>query len=105
MERSRNEQCCSKCKTVPRDNHVNRESKSLELTIKLYIFYDEHEAPSCCNIIFYVSWLLNSEEVLGGKFTGEEKFTHCEFSAVNMKNCVNIERSMVVTSTSPCTYS
>ena len=47
---------------------INRESKSLELTIWLYRCYDEHEAPSSCNTTVYLSWLLHSEDVLGEKF-------------------------------------
>ena len=34
---------------------INRESKSLELAILLYIFYDEHEASSSCNNTVYLS--------------------------------------------------
>ena len=34
---------------------INRESKSLELTIYLYIFYDEHEAISSCYATLYLS--------------------------------------------------
>ena len=49
-----------------RENHVNRESKSLDLTIWLFRFY-EHEAPSSCNTTVYLSWLLQLEDVLGGK--------------------------------------
>ena len=42
----------------------------------------------------------------GGKFTGEEKFTLGDFSAVNMKNAAlamlgNTEMSRLVTSMSP----
>ena len=45
-------QCCSKCKIVLIENHLNRESKSLELTIYLYICYYEHEAPHCNNTVY-----------------------------------------------------
>ena len=48
-------------------NHVNRESKSLDLTIYLNRCC-EHEAPSRCNTTVYFAWLLNSEDILGGKF-------------------------------------
>ena len=65
-----------------RENHVNIESKILELTIYLYRCYEEHEAPSSYNTTVYLSWLLHKEEVLGGNFTLGE------FTAVNMKNCV-----------------
>ena len=41
-------------KTVLRENRVNREIKSLELTISLYIYY-EYEAPSSCNTTVYLS--------------------------------------------------
>ena len=34
---------------------INRESKILELTIQLYRYYDEYEAPSSCNTIIYLS--------------------------------------------------
>ena len=34
---------------------INRESKSLEIIIKLYICYDEHEAPISCNTTVYLS--------------------------------------------------
>ena len=46
---------------------INRESKSLDLTIQLYRFYDEHEDPSSCNTVVYLSWLLRSEDALGVK--------------------------------------
>ena len=59
---------CSKLKTVLRENHVNRESKSLDITIQLYICYDEHADPSSCNTTIYLSWLLHLEDILGGKF-------------------------------------
>ena len=37
---------------------INREINILELTIKLYSCYDEHEAPSSCNSTAYLSsWL------------------------------------------------
>ena len=52
---------------MSRENHVNRESKSLELKIYLYICYDEHEAPISCNNNVYLSWLLHLEDVLEGK--------------------------------------
>ena len=50
-----------------RENRVNRESKSLDPTTKLYRFY-EHEYPRSCNTIVYLSLLLNLEDVLGGEF-------------------------------------
>ena len=34
---------------------IDREIKSLDLTNILYIYYDEHEAPSSCNITVYFS--------------------------------------------------
>ena len=42
-------------KKVLRENHVNRESKSLDLTIELYIYYGGHEAPRSCNTTVYLS--------------------------------------------------
>ena len=36
---------------------INRESKSLELTIYLYSCYDEHGAPRSCNTTVYLSEL------------------------------------------------
>ena len=38
---------------------INKESKNPEITILLYICYDEHEAPSNCNTTVYLSWLLH----------------------------------------------
>ena len=35
--------------------YINRESNSSDLTIKLYSFYDEHEAPIICNTTVYLS--------------------------------------------------
>ena len=35
---------------------MNREIKSLELTIQLYSFYDKHEVPSNCNTTVYLSF-------------------------------------------------
>ena len=52
---SRKELCCSKLKTVLRENYLNRESKGLDLTIYLYRCYDEHEAPINCNAAIYLS--------------------------------------------------
>ena len=46
---------------------INIESKILELTIQLYICYDENESPSSRNTTVYLSWLIHSEDVLGGK--------------------------------------
>ena len=37
------------------ENHVNRESKSLDLTIELYRCYYEHEYPRSCNATVYLS--------------------------------------------------
>ena len=34
---------------------IDRESKSLELTIQLYSCYEKHEAPSSCNTTVYLS--------------------------------------------------
>ena len=34
---------------------IDRESKIPDLTIKLYICYDEHEYPSSCNTTAYLS--------------------------------------------------
>ena len=48
-------QWCYECKTVVRENHVNRENNSLYFTIYLYIFYDEHEATISCNTTVYLS--------------------------------------------------
>ena len=82
-----------------RVNHLNRESKSLDITNYLYRCY-EHEAPISFNATVYLSWLLHLEDVLG------EKFTLGEFTPVNMKNVViamleNTERSIIVRSKSP----
>ena len=41
--------------SVERKPCINRESKSLELTIQLYSWYGEHEAPSICNTTVYIS--------------------------------------------------
>ena len=38
---------------------INREGKSLELTIYLYLCYNEHEAPSSCNNTVYLSYPKN----------------------------------------------
>ena len=46
---------------------INREIKSSELTIQLYLCYDDHEAPSTYNTPVYLSWLIPLEDVLGGK--------------------------------------
>ena len=40
---------------VERKPCINRETKILELTIKLYLYYDEHEAPRSCNTTVYLS--------------------------------------------------
>ena len=64
-------------KTVLRKNHVNRESDRLELTIQLYICYDEHEDPSSCNTTVYLSqtfpehidWNGDKEPILNGPDT------------------------------------
>ena len=42
--------CCSEWKTVLIENHVNRESKILDIKFYLYRCYDEHEAPISCRI-------------------------------------------------------
>ena len=34
---------------------INRESNSLELTIQVYSWYNEHEAPRSCNTTVYLS--------------------------------------------------
>ena len=34
---------------------INRRSKSLQLTIDLYRYYDEHDAPRSCNTTVYLS--------------------------------------------------
>ena len=39
---------------VLKENHVNREINSLEITIQLYICY-EHEDPKICNTNLYLS--------------------------------------------------
>ena len=57
-----------------RENHENIESKSLELTIQLYICYDEKEAPGSCNKTIYLSWFFHSEDFLGGKVHRLGKF-------------------------------
>ena len=49
------------------ENHVNIENKILELTIYLYICYDEHEAPSICNITVYLSKSSLEQDVLHKK--------------------------------------
>ena len=59
-----------------RENHVNRESKSLDIIICLYRLY-EHESPSICNTTAYLSWLLHLEYVLGGKKTMNTKNCGC----------------------------
>ena len=59
-------QCCYKWEIVLRENHVNRESKSLELTIYLYRCY-EHESPSSFTTTVYLSWLLHLEDFLAEK--------------------------------------
>ena len=38
---------------------INRESKSLDITIYLYSCYDEHKAPSICNTTVYLSQTKN----------------------------------------------
>ena len=50
-----------------RENRVDRESKSLGITIQLYRRYDEHEAPISCTNTVFLSWLTHSDDVLGGK--------------------------------------
>ena len=42
---------------VLRENHVNRESNCIELTIYLYRCY-EHESPRSCNTTVYLSVLI-----------------------------------------------
>ena len=69
-------QCCSEWKAVLIENHVNRESKSLELTIQLYHCYDEIEAPRIFNTAVYLSWLLHLEGVLGVKGSQASKSSH-----------------------------
>ena len=59
---SRKAQCCSERETVLRENHIDRESKSLNLTIYLYICYDEHEAPISCNTTIYLSYIEPTSE-------------------------------------------
>ena len=76
-------QCFSKYETVLRENHVNRESESLDLTIYFYICYDEHESPSSCNNTVYLSWWLHPEDFLERKV---HRWLN-EFSPVSMKNC------------------
>ena len=45
---------------------INREYKSLQLIIWLYLCYDEHEALRSCNTTVYVSkfitWKINTNE-------------------------------------------
>ena len=50
-------------KNVEGKPFINRESKSLELKIKLDIFYGEHEYPISCNTTVYLSDLLISQLV------------------------------------------
>ena len=50
-----------------RENHINIESKSLEIKIQLLRYY-EHKASKSCNTTVYLSWLLHLEDILGGKF-------------------------------------
>ena len=60
-------------KTVLRENNVNIEIKSLDITVQLYIFY-EHETPISCKTTVYLLWLIQSEDVLGGEvYTGEHE--------------------------------
>ena len=47
---------------------IDRESKSLELTIYLYRCYDGQKDPRSCNTTVYLSRLIHLEDVLGGKF-------------------------------------
>ena len=41
-------------KSVERKPCINRESKRLEITIYLYRYYDEHEAPNRYNTTVYL---------------------------------------------------
>ena len=49
-----------------RGKHVNIVSKILDLSIYLYICYDENEAPSICNNTVYLSVSSNILENLDG---------------------------------------
>ena len=48
---------------VLRENHLNRESKSLYLTIQLYICY-KHESPSSCITTAYLSFMKELHRIL-----------------------------------------
>ena len=56
---------------------ISRESICFDLTIYLYGCYDEHESPRSCNSTVYLSWLIQSDDVLGGTFH-KRKLTNCE---------------------------
>ena len=47
--------CYSKWEKVLWENHVNRESEIIELTIYLYMCYNEHEDSSSCSTTVYLS--------------------------------------------------
>ena len=58
-------------KKVLRENHVNRESTSLEFSIQIYICY-EHESLQIFNTTVYLSRLLHLEDVMGWKVHSDE---------------------------------
>ena len=79
-------QCCSEWKQCLRKTIYNRESKSLAFIIQLYRCYDEHEASSSCDITVYLSSLLYSEDVLGGKV--HTRWVHsCEHEKLQPLHC------------------
>ena len=59
-------------KVVLIENHVNRESKNLDLTIQLYRCY-ENEAPRSCNTTIYLLWLLLLKRDMVGKVQTREQ--------------------------------
>ena len=60
-------------KTVLRENHLKRESRSLNITIQLYRFY-KHESPGSGTTTIYLSSLLHLKYVKGGNvYTGKHE--------------------------------
>ena len=69
--------------SVEGKSYINRESKSLELTIQLYRCYDEHKALAVVTPPSIYHGCSTHKTFWEEIFTGEEKL----FSAVNMKYC------------------
>ena len=65
---------------------IDREIKSLEITIQLYSSYYEYEVPIICNTTVIYRGCSTRKIFWEENFTGEEKL----FSAVNMKIMVVI---------------